>query len=246
VKTLATYSIKGGVGKTTTAVNLAAEAARGGARTLLWDLDPQGAATFLARVKPRLRGGSKRLVRGGELDEHLRGCDIPGVDVVPADFSLRNLDLHLDGTANPTDRLRELLAPVADAYDVAMLDCAPSISLASESIFGAADALIVPVVPAALASRTLEQLQGFLADQDRAPLVLPVLSLVDRRRKAQRDLVDQLVAAHPALLETEVASSAVIERMGEHRAPVGAFAPRSAAAATYHALWQEIAHRLWA
>jgi cellulose biosynthesis protein BcsQ len=60
VKTLATYSIKGGVGKTTAAVNIAYEAARSGVRVLLWDLDPQGAATFFFRVKPFVSGGAKR------------------------------------------------------------------------------------------------------------------------------------------------------------------------------------------
>jgi len=65
VKVAATYSIKGGVGKTSTAVNLAFEAARGGARVLVWDLDPQGAATYVFRVRPKVRGGSRRLVREG-------------------------------------------------------------------------------------------------------------------------------------------------------------------------------------
>ena len=106
MKVLATYSIKGGVGKTSTAVNLAFEAARGGARVLVWDLDPQGAATYLFRVRPKVRGGSRRLVGAeGELASHIRGSDLSPVHVVPADFSLRHLDLHLEGTAQPTERL---------------------------------------------------------------------------------------------------------------------------------------------
>ena len=114
VKVLATYSIKGGVGKTTAAVNLAAEAARTGARVLLWDLDPQGAATFFVRVKPRLKGGAERLVsERGELTAHVRATDIAGVDVLPADFSLRHLDIHLDDTA--PDRLAALLDGVRPA-----------------------------------------------------------------------------------------------------------------------------------
>jgi cellulose biosynthesis protein BcsQ len=246
VKVLATYSIKGGVGKTSTAVNLAYEAARGGARVLVWDLDPQGSATYLLRIRPKVRGGSRRLVgANGELAVHIRGSALSSVHVAPADFSLRHLDLHLEATKQPTERLAGLLAPVADHYDVALLDCPPSISLASESVFGAADALLVPVVPATLASRTLTQLSDFLDDRVEAPRVLPVLSMVDRRRSLHRALVQSLSDEWPELLRTSVPSAAVIERMGFERAPVGVFAPRTAAAAAYRELWQELAGLMW-
>jgi chromosome partitioning protein len=246
VRTLATYSIKGGVGKTSSAVNLAYEASRAGARVLVWDLDPQGAATYLFRVRPKVRGGSKKLVKGsGALEPHIRGSELSSVHVVPADFSLRHLDLHLEATKRPTRRLARLLEPLADDYDLALLDCPPSISLASESVFGAADALLVPVVPATLASRTLTQLVDFLDDQVDAPEVWPLLSMVDRRRSLHRELSESLTVDWPELLDTPVPSAAVIERMGQERAPVGMFAPRSRAAAAYRALWSEVAERLW-
>jgi cellulose biosynthesis protein BcsQ len=246
MRAIATYSIKGGVGKTTTAVNLAYEASRGGARVLVWDLDPQGAATYLLRVRPKVRGGSRRLVsKQGELEGHIRGSDLSAVNVVPSDFSLRHLDLHLEATKRPESRLSSLLDPVADDYDLAVLDCPPSISLASESVFGAADALLVPVVPATLAGRTLTQLADFLDDQVEGPQVLPVLSMVDRRRKLHRELADDLAKEWPELLETSVPSAAVVERMGVERAPVGRFAPRTAAAAAYRELWQELVGHLW-
>jgi len=246
VKVAATYSIKGGVGKTSTAVNLAFEAARGGARVLVWDLDPQGAATFLFRVRPKVRGGSRGLVGvGGELAPHVRGSDLSPVHVVPADFSLRHLDLHLEGTAQPTARLAALLDPLREHYDLALLDCPPSISLASESVFGAADALLVPVVPATLAARTLTQLVDFLDDQVDAPIVLPILSMVDRRRRMHKELVESLAADWPELLSTAIPAAAVIERMGLERAPVGVTAPTSPATRAYRSLWAEVAARLW-
>lgn len=246
MKVAATYSIKGGVGKTSTAVNLAFEAARGGARVLVWDLDPQGAATYLFRVRPKVRGGSRRLVGAeGELATHIRGSDLSPVHVVPADFSLRHLDLHLEGTAHPTARLAALLDPLREHYDLALLDCPPSISLASESVFGAADALLVPVVPATLAARTLTQLVDFLDDQVEAPLVLPILSMVDRRRRLHKELVESLAADWPELLTTAVPAAAVIERMGLERAPVGVTAPTAPATRAYRALWGEVAARLW-
>jgi cellulose biosynthesis protein BcsQ len=246
VKVAATYSIKGGVGKTTAAVNLAYEAARAGARVLVWDLDPQGAATYLFRVRAKVKGGSERLVSSrGELGPHLRGSDLSSVHVVPADFSLRHLDVHLEGTKRPMERLAALLEPLEDDYDVALLDCPPSISLASESVFQAADALLVPVVPATLASRTLSQLTDFLAGQEGAPLVLPLLSLVDKRKSLHRELVESLTERWPDVLATPVPNAAVLERMGVQRAPVGVYAPTSAAAQAYRALWGEVAARLW-
>jgi cellulose biosynthesis protein BcsQ len=247
VKVAATYSIKGGVGKTTAAVNLAFEAARAGARVLVWDLDPQGAATFLFRVRAKVKGGSERLVSAeGELAPHLRGSDLSSVHVVPADFSLRHLDVHLEGTKRPIERLAGLLEPLQAHYDLALLDCPPSISLASESVFRAADALLVPVVPATLASRTLGQLVDFLDEQDDAPLVLPILSMVDRRKTLHRELVESLTDTWPDVLRTPIPNAAVLERMGVQRAPVGVYAPGSAAATAYRELWGEVAARLWA
>ena len=246
MKVAATYSIKGGVGKTSTAVNLAYEASRAGVRVLVWDLDPQGAATYLFRVRPKVRGGSRGLVgAGGELAAHIRGSELSSVHVVPADFSLRHLDLHLEATKRPASRLAALLEPLAGHYDLALIDCAPGISLASESVFGAADALLVPVVPATLASRTLAQLSDFLARDGMAPRVLPLLSMVDRRRSLHKELAESLPREWPDLLTTAIPAAAVIERMGAERAPVGVFAPRTAAAAAYRALWEEIAGTLW-
>ena len=246
MKVLATYSIKGGVGKTTSAVNLAFEASNAGSRALVWDLDPQAAATYFFRVKAKVKGGSERLVGGkGELASHIRATDAPSLHLVPADFSLRHLDVHLDGTKRPLERLRGLLAPVADRYDVAFLDCPPSISLASESVFGAADALLVPVIPTTLSGRTLAQLAGFLDGKDAAPAILPYFSMVDGRKRLHRELMVSLRAEWPGFLPTVIPSASVIERMGPQRAPVAAFAPSSAAATAFRGLWADVAARLW-
>ena len=240
MKVVATYSIKGGVGKTSAAVNLAALAAMDGRRTLLWDLDPQGAATFLFRVRAKVKGGGAKLVAGKrDALSVLKGTDIEGLDLLPADFSYRNLDLDLhDRLKKPLRGLARVLAPLATEYDVVFLDCAPSISLTSESVFAAADLLLVPLVPSTLSARTLEQLHGFL---DRgAPAVLPFFSMVDKRKRLHRDVM----AATPGAAAAAIPSAAAVEMMGARREPLVVSHPKAPAALAYRALWDEVAAAL--
>ena len=246
MKAVATYSIKGGVGKTTSALNLSYEAARTGNRVLIWDLDPQGAATFFLRVKPKLKGGASKLIGAkGELEPHLRATDVPGLDLLPADFSLRHLDLHLDSGRAPAGGSPSCWRRSPADYDLAVLDCPPGMTLTSEDVFGAVDALLVPTVPSTLSARTLDQLAAFLATRPTAPLVLPFCAMVDRRKRLHRDLVERLTKDWPDLLPVAIPSSATVERMGVERAPVAVFAPRSTAAVAYRELWEEVAARLW-
>ena len=246
MKVVATYSIKGGVGKTTAAVNLSFEAARAGARVLLWDLDPQGAATFFFRIKSVLKGGAERLVgKQGELVEHIKASDLPGVHLLPADFSLRHLDLRLDEVSHSTRRLATLLEPLADQYDLALLDCPPGISLTSEAVFRTADALLVPTIPTTLSVRTLTQLADFLATADRPPAMLPFVSMLDRRKVLHRELVERLDHDEHRFLRSAIPSASAVERMGIRRSPVGEFAPHTAASIAFHDLWTEVAEHLW-
>jgi len=242
-RVLATYNIKGGVGKTSAAVNLATLAAHGGSPTLLWDLDPQGASTYLFRVKPKIKGGGSKLVQGKtEADGQIKGTDTELLDLLPADFSYRHMDLALGDAKKPENRLGRVLKPLTDEYEFMFLDCPPSISLVSESVFEAADALLVPIIPATLSSRTLDQLHSVLSSK-KGPQVLGFFSMADRRKKLHRELMDSLSAEHD-VLDTVIPSSADVERMGAERAALVDFAPRSRAARAYADLWAEITARL--
>ncbi len=238
MKVVAMYSIKGGVGKTSAAVNVGALAARDGLRTVLWDLDPQGAASFLFRVEPKVKGGGKQLIRGKrEPLDVMKGTDVEGLDLLPADFSYRHLDIQLDKRKKPLEGVARVLAQLEDSYDLAILDCAPSISLVSESVFTAADLLLVPLVPSTLAVRTLDQLREFLAGvPERVPEVLPFFSMVDRRKRLHKELVATL----PGVAAAAIPSASQVELMGLRRAPLVVTSPRHPAALAYAALWEEL------
>ena len=238
MKIFATYNIKGGVGKTTAAVNLAYLSAADGYRTLIWDLDPQGAASFLFRIKPRVKGGGKALIRGTRtLDDAIKGTDFDHLDLIPADFTYRHMDLLLKSTT----KFAALLKPLAAEYDNVFLDCPPSISLVSENVMHAADVLLVPLIPTTLSVRTLHQLTKFVAGFDgRRPAVRAFFSMVDRRKRLHQEITQNLSAERTVVSASAIPALSLIERMSVERAPVAVFAPRSQAARAFRALWSEI------
>lgn len=239
---IAAYNIKGGVGKTSTAVNLAYLAASKGHNTLIWDLDPQGASSYYFRIKPKVKGGSKALIAGErDLDGLIKGTDFEFLDMLPADFSFRNLDLVLDTRKKPIQRLEKLLKPLRDEYELIFLDCPPNISLLSEAVFEASDILLSPIIPTTLSLRTLDQLKKFIKDNQLKNLKLaPFFSMADRRKKMHREIMETLCQEHKDLLKTVIPYASDIERMGLERMPLGAYAGKSRSTQAYQELWQEL------
>ncbi len=250
MKVIGCYNLKGGVGKTATAVNLASLAANEGKQTLIWDLDPQGAATYYFRIQPKVKGGGQGLLKKKKkrsLDPLIKGTDFESLDLLPADFSYRNLDLVLEENKKPTKQLSRLLKPLSQEYDCIFLDCPPSISLVSENIFRIADALLVPMIPTTLSARTLDQLQEFLASHAFNPNLqcMPFFSMVDRRKRLHTDLMAELPKQYPDFLRTSIPYSAEVERMGIYRMPVVLKNPDNPASKAYGNLWQEVKARLY-
>ncbi len=241
------YNLKGGVGKTAAAVNLAYFAARSGLRTLIWDLDPQAATTYYFRIKPKVRGGSERLFKANNrLGSVIKGTDFDNLDLVPGDFTLRGLDLLLAAKKQRRRRLREKLGSLGIEYDCVFLDCPPSISLASENVFNAADLLLVPLIPSPLSLRAYAQLKHFLqCKSSEEATVIPFFSMVDRRKGLHHSVVESFSRQHPELARTAIPYAREVEAMGEQRLPVPCFAPRSRSALAFEHLWRELSPRLF-
>ncbi len=246
--TIACYNIKGGVGKTAAAVNLSYLAAQGGANTLVWDLDPQGAASFYFRVRPRIKGGSFGLFhRKRELDDVIKATDFPRLDLLPADFSYRNMDLLLEQQRKPGTRLKKLIKPLRSRYHFLFLDCAPSISLVSENIFAAADVLLVPTIPTTLSLRTLQQVLEFCDSMAYDHLtVIPFFSMVDRRKALHREIVEDRSGLLMNAPVNYIPYASEVEQMGVRRAPLETYAHSSSAARAYRDMWAELQPRLLA
>jgi chromosome partitioning protein len=245
--TLALYSNKGGVGKTAAAVNLAYLAALSGYVTLICDLDPQSSATFYFRVKPKLKRNARGLVGGRkQLDRNIKATDYEGLDLLPADFSHRNLDITFDRQKRRKQRLDIALKTLREEYDLIILDCPPTINILAENIFYASDHLLVPLIPTTLSVRTYEQLTFFLRENGQDPNnVLAFFSMVDGRKKLHRQIMNSLQDQFGGILQSPIPYLSQIEQMGIKREPVPAFAPGSRAALSYQALWAEIQQKLF-
>ncbi len=241
MKIIGTYNIKGGVGKTATAVNLACLAAQEGYRTLIWDLDPQGAASFYYRIKPKVKGGSDKMLAERNLDDVIKGTDIPGLDLIPADFSYRNMDVQLSDFKKPAKQLMKLLRPLAQEYHLLFIDCPPNITLVSENVFYAADALMVPIIPTPLSIRTHKQLLRHLKNKPMLELSLfPFFSMVDRRKKLHREIIRELPKKYTNISPHMIPYASQVEQMGVHRAPLFKYASNTPAAKAYQGLWNAV------
>jgi len=237
---VAVYSVKGGVGKTTIAANLAwCSAALTNHSTLLWDLDASGGAGFLHGIEPR------KSSEVGDIFEQdreplgmVRETGWPGLHVLPADESIRALDARLLRIGK-RKRLAKLTAALSAAYERILIDCPPVLNELSAQIMRAADAIIVPLPPSPLSARALELVVREVAQHGkRHPPILPVLSMLDMRRGLHREARE----AHPDWPVIPYASS--IEQCAVRQRPVGVTAPASAAAQSFAQLWQAIERKL--
>jgi len=234
--------MKGGVGKTATAVNIAYWAAKSGIKTLLIDLDPQGASSFYFRVKPTKKNWGKRFFKAyKDLIQHIKASDYDKLDIIPAHLSFRNFDATLGSINKRKNRLRKILKGMKGEYKLIVLDCPPSIGHLSESVFTASDLIFVPVIPTTLSERTFEQLNYFFDKYDYPKKKLyPFFSMVQAQKALHKKTMENMTNQYKQFLKTQIPFSIDIERMGEHRAPVDTYARSKPANRAYFELWKEM------
>lgn len=239
--TLAFYNLKGGVGKTASAINLAYLAAKAGYQTLVWDLDPQGSASYYLGAAAQMKNESKKLLSNElSLSEAAMPTAYPNLSVIPADLSARNADLLLSELKQSKKRIGQLLQNLKKGYDVVMLDCPPGISLLHENIFHGCDWVLMPNIPTTLSIRSYETVADYFKENglDLSKLKC-FFSMVDHRKNLHHETM-QSFYRDKVFFKNYVPYLSDVEKMGTHQAPLETFAASSYAAACYRDLWKEI------
>lgn len=243
---VAVYSMKGGVGKTTSAVNISYLASINNYQTLLCDMDPQGSASFYYRIKASTDAGRKGFTRKKTtVDDDIKGSDFTGLDVLPADFSYRKFDIALHEKRKAPKKFRKMFDSLHKDYDHIFLDCPPNLTLLTENIFLSVDYIICPVIPTTLSMRTLDTVYKFFRKNKlNTEKIIPFFSMVNARTKLHRESMADLSEKYPGFLETPIPELTEIEKMGIYRMPVVAKYSKSRAAKQYRRLFKEIISRI--
>lgn len=235
------YNLKGGVGKTSSCVNFAYMAAADGYNTLLWDLDPQGAASFYYKAEPKHKSTPRKLIQHDiSLVDAILATNYHGLDIIPADISARKFDRLLNDTKKSKKQLKGLLKEVSGDYDFVFIDCPPAFSLLADNIFQASDIILMPVIPTTLSVRTYGMVKEYFEDNGIGLEKLTCFfSMADMRKNMHKGVMDEL-NRDKRFFEHYIPGLSDIEKMGVELAPLEVFAPGSYANICYRALWSEI------
>ena len=243
MKTLAVHSAKGGVGKTSAAVNLAVLAAKGSLHTLLVDLDPQGSASFIFRMTQAYSFGGKDLLKGSKrIESGVRASDYERLDLIPAALSFRKFDAILAGRKGRKSKsaLFDALSVFDGNYDLIVLDCPPGMSALSEAVYEAADLALCPLIPTPLSVMSLGRLWDFMERREiDSGKLRPFISMMESRKALQVQTAEALSSSEASLLNTRIPFCSNVERMGILREPLCASERKSKAADAFRDLWQE-------
>ncbi len=251
---IAVANQKGGVGKTTTAVNLAACLAALGKKVLLFDLDPQANATSGVGVE-KIEGASAYQVLLGEgaLAEKIKPTNYDRLELVPSEVDLCAADLELSRLENHLHRLRQVLQPVRDSgrFDLILIDCPPSLGILSLNAFTACDGVLVPLQCEYYALEGISMMNRIL-DQLRTAGVNPhleifgvVMTMFDGRTKLSNEVVTEVRhLLGPKVFDTEIPRTTRLAEAPSHGKPIIYYDKYSTGSAAYEVLAQEVLARL--
>ena len=250
-RVLAIANQKGGVGKTTTAINLSAELARRGRRVLLIDIDPQGNATTGMGIE---KSGVEHciydvIIKSLPLQKIVKSTSLENFWIAPSTLNLAGAEIELVSAMSRELRMRNALEPKRNAYDDIIIDCPPSLGLLTLNAMSAADALIVPIQAEYFALEGLGQLTGVI-DLVRQHLnphirILGVLvTMFDARTNLATQVVEEVERYFPGLMfATRIPRSVRLSEAPSHGAPVSVLDPKGKGAAAYSALAAEVMAR---
>ncbi|MDA8396881.1 MAG: AAA family ATPase [Actinomycetota bacterium] len=246
MRTVAFFNQKGGVGKTSLAVNYAYHASRAGRRTLLWDLDPQASATYIMRVDDKLAPRAKRLLdKKIDLEDLAVRSNFEGLMVVPASNHLRLLaeKIFVEGTSDKV--INRAAQSAKGSFDLLVIDAPPSLNSLSDAVLSAIDLLCVPIQPSPLAMHSLENLLEHLRELKLAERTVAVYNMVDMRRLAHRAAVNgPRTTGGVEILSAYVPYSADMEKMALERNPIYELAARTHILPAMDILFDELDARM--
>ncbi len=251
VSIIAIANQKGGVGKTTTAINLSAELARRGKRVLLVDIDPQGnATTGLGVDKTGLRGCMYDvLLKSVPLADVVVDTGIEGLQIAPATLNLAGAEIELVTAMSRELRLRQALQPILSEFDYIGIDCPPSLGLLTLNALSAAHSLIVPIQAEYFALEGLGQLTHVidLAKQHLNPQLHirgVLITMFDGRTNLATQVVQEVEKYFPGLMfATRVPRSVRLSEAPSYGTAIAHFDPKGKGAAAYSALAEEVIAR---
>jgi chromosome partitioning protein len=239
--TFALFNLKGGVGKTASCVNFAYLAAKDGYKTLLWDIDPQGATSFYYNIKPKQKVVMKDLVgKDADIAESIMATEYENLDIIPADITAKAHDVMIDEMQSSKKRLATVLKQLKDEYDFVFIDCPPGLSSLAENIFNASDIVLMPIIPTTLSVRTYQMIKEFFKEKAiDAKKMACFFTMTDLRRNMHNEVMEELYK-DKRFFENYIPYLSDVEKMGVHKAPLEEFARSSYAAQCYRDLWEEI------